>query len=181
MNLHTPLEFWAVKIGAGAAFLLSICAAAGGHAQEAKQAGEPSHSAGRFQCQMVREIDDLHTGDRWLLMRDTGNGGPGRMVLAGKGSQERTGESGNRLEGRSMQKATPAAMSTNASVIYAGDSIIVEENSPSVQARFEAIALKNAALGASLNVRLVIGRTVVHVTAVGKGRAVLAGWKESWR
>ena len=32
---------------------------------------------------VIREIDDPHSGDRWLLLRDPNRpGGPGRLVLA---------------------------------------------------------------------------------------------------
>jgi hypothetical protein len=38
------------------------------------------------QGEVVREIDDPHTGQRWLLVRDGQQpGGPGRLLLAGAG------------------------------------------------------------------------------------------------
>jgi flagella basal body P-ring formation protein FlgA len=58
-------------------------------------------------------------------------------------------------------------------VIHAGDRVIVEENSPVVEARLEAVALGPAALGSALEVRLKIGGLVVRAIARGPGRAAL--------
>lgn len=119
---------------------------------------------------VVRELVDPNNGDRWLLMRDPGNSaGPGRMVLAARGG--------------APEKVKPADVSSLASrqlnfatqlpVIHCGERLIVEENTPLVIARLEAVALEPALPGSPLNVRLAIGGKVLRALALGPGRAVL--------
>jgi hypothetical protein len=124
---------------------------------------------GPVQEEIVREIDDPHTGDRWLLMR-SGQfpGGPGRLVLA-TAHRDASGVSG-RLAGQAHQvQAIP--------VIHAGDRLIVEEHTAVVDAVLEARALNPATAGAPLSVRLTIGGGVVRVVALGPGRAALQAGK----
>jgi hypothetical protein len=112
---------------------------------------------------IVREIDDQPTGNRWLLERDPARpAGPGRLVLAGGRSNRAAGE--------------PTAMKDNAPVpvIRPGDRIIVEQHTPILDARLEAVALNPAFTGSPLAVRLVIGGRVVRALALGPGRARLA-------
>lgn len=59
-------------------------------------------------------------------------------------------------------------------VIRAGDRVIVEDHSPMVDARLQAIALQSAHAGESLRARLVAGGGMVRVLAEGPGQAVLA-------
>ncbi|HEV2446037.1 MAG TPA: hypothetical protein VGS58_08950 [Candidatus Sulfopaludibacter sp.] len=107
---------------------------------------------------ILRDIPDPATGEHWLLVADPAHpGGPGRMVMAVCGW-----ESG------------PASTGKQAAVIHPGDKIIVEEHTPSVEARLEAVALEPAAAGSGLNVRLKIGRKVVRAVAVAPGRVALA-------
>lgn len=178
---HMRPELCTLNLGITTVFLFWICAGCvASNAQDAKQSEQLRR--GELQEQVVREIDDLHTGDRWLLMRDAGSGGgPGRMVLAGKASQETTGGSKNRTQERPLPKTVSAKRMMNPSVIHIGDPVIVEENSPNMQARFEGLALGNASLGAFLNVRLAIGNKVVRVRAIDRGKAALAAREESWR
>jgi hypothetical protein len=112
--------------------------------------------------EIVREIDDPHTGDRWLLMRDPSHpGGPGRLVLAeSAGNQARQRQAGAEL---SQVELRP--------VIRAGERLIVEENTPVVEARLEAVALGPAVVGSPLDVRLRIGGRVVRAVALAPGRA----------
>jgi hypothetical protein len=112
--------------------------------------------------EIVREIDDPHTGDRWLLMNDDSHpAGPRLLRLV----------SAVRVESRKRapEPAIPLA------IIHAGDRVIVEENTPVVEARLEAIALSQANAGSAFNVRLVLGGRVVQAVAVGPGRAVFQG------
>jgi hypothetical protein len=110
---------------------------------------------------LVREIDDPHNGDRWLLVRDPGHpAGPGRLLLV----------SAVRREPLNVRQAGPEAKAP-APVIRSGDRVIVEENTPVVEARLEAVAMGPAQPGSAFNVRLAVGGRVVRAIAVGPGRA----------
>ena len=111
------------------------------------------------QGEIVREIDDPHTGGRWLLTHDPMHpAGPGRLVLV-----------------RGIRSAVPRSDGSVVEplpVIHAGDTLIVEENTAAVEARLEAVALRPAVAGSPLDVRLKIGGKVVRVMALAPGRAV---------
>jgi hypothetical protein len=122
--------------------------------------------AAMFSSEVIREIDDPHTGDRWLLEPNlTHPEGPGRLVRlvgTGPGAGDRAGVVSSR---------NGAAL---VAVIRAGDRLIVEENTAVVEARLEAVALGAAAPGSTFNVRLRIGGRVLRAVALGPGRAALA-------
>ena len=119
-----------------------------------------------MQREIVREIDDPNTGDRWLLMRnDQVPGGPGRLVLVAAHR--------NLTGGAALLLAGQTGKAQILPVIRTGDRLIVEEHTARVDAVLEARALNPAAAGASLDVRLTIGGTVVRVIALGPGRATL--------
>jgi len=114
--------------------------------------------------EVVREIDDPHTGDRWLLVRDRSHpGGPGRLVLV----------AGVRIGARRDRAAVEPSPVELRPVIRAGERLIVEENTPVVEARLEAVALGPAVIGSPLDVRLRIGGRVVRAVALAPGRASL--------
>lgn len=161
-----------------AAFMFCICRSAiAGCAQGTQERGGELRS-GALHEQAVREIDDPHTGDRWLLVRDIRNqGAPGRLVLAGRLDQVAT----EGLQRRLRDGRRPQLPAMPVPIIHAGERVILEQKSPLVHASLEAIALESAALGTSLNVRLAIGGKIVRACAVGRGRAALADRKESWR
>jgi hypothetical protein len=118
------------------------------------------------QGEIVREIDDPHTGDRWLLLRnDLIPGGPGRLVLVAAHRNLSGGAALRATGGRREAQFLP--------VIRAGDRLIVEEHTARVDAVLEARALNPAAPGTALNVRLTIGGNVVRALALGPGRAAL--------
>jgi hypothetical protein len=163
-----------VAMGAGvlalaAAFLAGAQTLAGGHAQEMLSSGGLAsvETLGLgVQGEVVREIDDPHTGDRWLLVRSDQNpGGPGRLVLVAAHRKPSGG------------KAVRAAGETHEAqvlhVIRAGDRLIVEEHTARVDAVLEARALTPAALGDAFDVRLTIGGNRVRAIAMGPGRAAL--------
>jgi len=113
---------------------------------------------------IIREIDDPHLGDRWVLMRNPAYpAGPGRLVLAAAGL------SGVRQSGAEGSSPAPALP-----VIHTGDRLIVEENTALVAARLEAVALGPASPGSLLKVRLAIGGGVVRAVALSPGRAAFA-------
>ena len=114
----------------------------------------------------MREIDDPHTGERWLLVRnDLNPGGPGRMVLVG-GLR-------NSVDGVAPRVGEQTVADVPQPVIRAGDRLIVEEHTALADAVLEARALTPAAQGSALNVRLTIGGKVVRAVALGPGRAAL--------
>ncbi len=114
--------------------------------------------------EIVREIADPHTGARWLLLRDQSHpGGPGRLVQV----------ESTRNQARRDKAAVELAQRDLRPVIHAGERLIVEENSPVVETRLEAVALGPAAIGSPLHVRLTIGGKVLRAVALATGRAVL--------
>lgn len=116
--------------------------------------------------EIVREIDDPHTGDRWLLLRnDHVPGGPGRLVLVAV--------TRNSSGSATLRTAGQAREAQFLPVIRAGDRLIVEEHTARVDAVLEARALNPAAPGSAFNVRLMIGGNVVRAIALGPGRAAL--------
>jgi hypothetical protein len=121
-----------------------------------------SDPEGNIARNLVRELNDPVTGDRWLLLRDFANpGGPGRWVLSSRGASS----AGVRNSGIVTGALLP--------VIRPGDRLIVEQDSALIHARLEAVALGSAMPGAVVNVRLQIGGKVFRAVALGPGRAAL--------
>lgn len=119
--------------------------------------------------EVVREIDDPHTGTRWLLIRDPRHtGGPGRLLLA----------ESTRNPARQEADLKPSRVEPRP-VLHAGDRLIVEENTQVVESRLEAVALGPAVIGSVLNVRLSLGGKVVRVVALAPGRAMLQPREEA--
>jgi hypothetical protein len=116
---------------------------------------------------VVREIDDPHNGARWLLMRNPDHpGGPGVLMMVSQVQPvNRQRLSGGPISGPVAETILP--------VIRAGDRVVVEENSPVVEASLEGVSLSPAAVGSQLDVRLKIGGKVVRAVALGPGRAAL--------
>jgi hypothetical protein len=117
----------------------------------------------------VREIDDPHTGDRWLLLRDPGHpGGPGRL--------ERVRGQGNTAREKGHGGLDPASYRIPQSpVIRAGDRLVIEEDTTVISSRLAAVALGPAVIGASFEARLQIGGKVVQAVALAPGRAAFQG------
>ena len=160
-----------IMLGAGILALGATHAAlaqspAGSHAQVMLSSGGLASVETQGQGEVVREIDDPHTGDRWLLRRnDQVPGGPGRLMLV---AAHRNAAGG----------ATPRAAGVTGDaqilpVIRSGDRLILEEHTARVDAVLEARAMNPAALGALLDVRLTIGGNVVRAIALGPGRVAL--------
>jgi hypothetical protein len=113
---------------------------------------------------LFREIDDPSSGTRWLLFRDPIHpGGPGRLVPLGPWPL---------ALGPSSSVPGPWRLALRP-VIHSGDRIVVEQNTPVIEARFEAIALGPAVPGATLQARLRIGGRVVRAVALAPHRAAL--------
>jgi hypothetical protein len=125
--------------------------------------------------EIVREIDDPHTGERWLLLRnDQVPGGPGRLVLVHRN------EPGGAVRQAVGRVAAEAGATPVPPVIRSGDRLIVEEHTAVVDAVLEARALAPAAAGSALAVRLTIGGRVVRAVALGPGRAALQPESGVW-
>lgn len=121
---------------------------------------------------VIREIDDPHSGARWLLMRDRNHpAGPGRLVLVTAASGQ-VRPSGGGLSG-STDLIPPRP------IIRAGDPLVVEENTAVIEARLEAVALGPAMLGATFDVRLKIGGKVARAVALAPGRAAFQSETEA--
>jgi len=126
--------------------------------------------------EIVREIDDPHTGVHWLLLRDARHpGGPGRLVASADSPQpEGRNQAGTtRMGGGPTAQPSEPDLISYHPLIHAGDRLMVEESTPVVEAHLEAVALGPAALGSVFNVRLKIGGRVVRAVAVAPGRANL--------
>lgn len=164
------VSFWWGALALGAASLDCAQSPAGSRAQLLLSSGglDPAsiQSLEQGQGEVIREIDDPHTGDRWLLMsNDQLPGGPGRLVLLRGHRKDSAGASGRAAAGRVEAPLPP--------VIRSGDPLIVEEHTARVDAVLQARALSPAAVGSALNARLTIGGNVVRAVALGPGRAAL--------
>jgi hypothetical protein len=136
----------------------------GAAAQTAGAAPLLLSSSGAAPAQLVREIDDPHSGARWLLLRNPDHpAGPGRLVLAGHAAKPDE-------ESRAIPPGETEETAQRP-VIRAGDRLIVEENTPVIDARLEAVALGPATSGSTFEARLKIGGKVARVVALAPGRA----------
>lgn len=131
-------------------------------------AAEPTvNAAGALpnRANILREILDPATGDRWLLVRDPEHpGAPARMLRVSAEMKAESEAAGTET------KLEPLALKP---VIRGGDRVILTESTPVVDARFEAIALGPARLGSQVDVRLKLTGAVVKAVAVGPGQVEL--------
>jgi hypothetical protein len=121
-------------------------------------------------AQVVREIDDPHTGNRWLLLRDGAHpGGPGRLVLVPK-AETKHAETAADGQKSALAEVTPGEFHP---IIRAGDKLIVEEHTAVIDTYLEAVALGPAVAGAVFGVRLKLGGKMMQAVALGPGRAAM--------
>jgi hypothetical protein len=124
-------------------------------------------SGGETAATILREIDDPHSGERWLLLPDEKHtGGPGRLVLSAGHPQHSSTRPVSRVEKPDRVAVFP--------VIHAGDRLVVEEHSAIAEARLEAVAMGPATTGSTFAARLKIGGRVVRARALAPGRAAFA-------
>lgn len=124
----------------------------------------------------LREICDAPNGARWLLLRDPEHpGGPGRLALAAPVGSDRVVLPANQAVNQATNQAADREpiLPPAQPVIRGGDRLVVEESSPVVEGRFEAVALGPAAVGSVFEARLKVGGKPVQVVALGPGRAAL--------
>jgi hypothetical protein len=176
----------ALQIGLSTGLLLACCGGALGQTTGAATAAEAQRGAVMLSsgppgsvspslasADIFREIDDPHSGARWLLMRNQEHpAGPGRLV--------QVGESGSPA-GKPLVSGGVVAPAPALPVVRAGDTVIVEEKTAVVDAHLEAVALGPAAIGSLLEVRLKIGGKVVRVMLLAPGRAAFQGETEARR
>ncbi|MGH9563881.1 MAG: hypothetical protein ACRD3S_20700 [Terracidiphilus sp.] len=114
--------------------------------------------------EVLREIDDPATGQHWLLVRDLIHpAGPGRLVLAPRPI------CGEKKDCIPKQRIPGGVLP----VIHMGDTVTVEEHTPVLDMRLQAVALEPSLQGALFKVRLKIGGKVVRVRAVAPGHALI--------
>ena len=171
MRINGSWRFWLASLAA--AWALAALVQAAGGAQASSRVLPASATSGQAEqslgSSVVREIDDPHNGDHWLLVRDSDHpGGPGRMILGGKNVVQPVSDVSTPSRQARLIPALPMP------VIHGGDRVIVEEHSARVDVRLEAVALGPAVSGSPLNVRLTIGGDVVRGVALGPGRVAFA-------
>ena len=159
-----------------AAFALQSCAAAGQALETRGDAGQQltrsSEASAESPGEVIRSIQDPHSGERWLLMRNNDHpGGPGRLLLAD--ARERS--SGAAVPGTAPRsQAMRLALPGEVVAIRAGDRLVVEEHTAISDVRLEAVALEPAKVGMTLTVRLKIGGREERAVALAPGRAAFA-------
>ena len=128
-------------------------------------ATEPSNFLTRFR--EIRTIEDPATHQRWMLLQNLNQ--PAAPALFVPTPQEFfcTGLGPKRCE-LTVQRASHA-------VIHAGDQLILSEHTRVSDAELEATALKTAAIGERLPVRLKLGGRILSAIATAQGRATLSG------
>lgn len=139
----------------------SLCAQSASHAVAApgtmRVTATPQYSNG----EALREIDDPATGKRWLVMRDPNHpAGPGRLVLV----QRRT-------DCREMP-CIPNQPVPEPLIIHSGEAVTVEEHTPVLDMRLQAVAVESSLKGRYFKARLKIGGKILCVIAVAPGHAV---------
>ena len=115
---------------------------------------------------VIREIEDPATGNRWQFRRNPGHhGGPGILVLLGSAGRGGIGQ---------VNAEAAIAPSVAPPVIRAGDELEIEEHTAVVDVRLSAVALEPAERGALFHARLKVGGSIVSVVAVSPGHALFA-------
>jgi hypothetical protein len=184
---YTAAVVGAAALACALAALRLAAQAATASSQPAPRALSASTSVPDPALQVIREIVDPSTGDRWLLVRDWSSpGGPGRLLLLAGAPRalapspapaEKNLPASKDHEPAAHTSTAPApivqAPIAHAPIIHPNDPLVVEEDSPLVEARLAATALAPAAPGAWFAARLEIGGKIVRVRALAPGRAAL--------
>ncbi len=119
---------------------------------------------------LVREIADLTTKSRWLLLRNAVNpGGPGRLM------QEKIENAGLATPGSAGGHIDSSLRDTSVlpPIIRAGDRLVISEQSLKLDARFDGVAMQPSAAGGSFHVRLKFNGKIMIAIAQAPGRATL--------
>ncbi len=149
MNFSTRTHHWLRVAGLTVMTAVLVC---GLTAQRSAAGGRIVNE------RIVSERTDPGTGARWMLMRDTEHpAAPAHWLLVEAG-RERAAGAGAAAPGEKL-------------MIYAGDRIVVEEQTSVMSAWLEATALTSAGTGGELRARLAIGGRVLAVRAIGPATA----------
>jgi len=122
--------------------------------------------------EILRVIDDPGTHERWLVVADPQHpGGPARLVKSSEYEREVGAQGAAPVK---VQSAVKAHIEARKPVIRPGELLIVEEHSQFIDMRLEAVALSQAVVGDTFDVRLKVGGKVVRAVATAPGHARLA-------
>jgi hypothetical protein len=156
------IRFWLCLLA-----LVSLGSCAFGQPQNSDLGREINARHGGVDSQGVfREILDRNTNLRWLLTRnERDRSGPGHWFPIPASSAE-----------SALNVSLPDLRTEPSSrcFIQAGDRVIVEEHTRTVEGRYEATALDPAVCGGRLKVRLRLAGKIVGAIAEASGRALLA-------
>jgi hypothetical protein len=117
----------------------------------------------------IRTIEDPATHQFWILLRNLGRPSAPALLIQGSENVSREGTGWK----KSGSSSVPDYPNFVPAVIHAGDSLIVSERTSVLDADLEATALREAAIGNRLTVRLKLGGRTLSVIATGPGRASL--------
>jgi hypothetical protein len=166
-----------VRRGVGIVLLsagVSAVLAQGPDGPNAAASASAQSSDTSFPIPAVREIDDPHSGSRWLLVKNADHpGGPGRLLQIQR--QVQPGPDGAESDASQTERLIASP------VIHTGDAVRVEEHTTRVDAVLEAIALGPAVAGQPLRVRLKLRGRIVNVIARSAGRVSFADEPEARR
>jgi hypothetical protein len=174
-SMKHPKSTWAIKPAMfSLASVLSLC----GWSQESKVGihndpdacfnVEGSNLASQYR--EIRTIEDLGTHTHWMLLRDLSRPAAPAVLIQGQPDSKCVRL---RIE-KSGLRSAPNLRRTSLPVVHAGDYLIVSEHTRSLDAELEATALKPAAIGESLTVRLKFGGHILSAIATAPGRASLS-------
>jgi hypothetical protein len=122
------------------------------------------------QYREIRTIEDSGTHQHWILLQNLSRPAAPALLLQGVSDFLCARPRNEKAESRS----TSVFRSLSLPVIHAGDYLIVSEHTRVLDTDLEATALKPAAIGDSLTVRLKFGGQVLSVIATAPGRATLS-------
>lgn len=121
---------------------------------------------GRYR--LARTIKDFSTQQRWLLLEDSSHPAAPALLM----EEARTAGCAGRWTQSTVSRASiPSFVPI---VIHAGDPIIVSEHTRVADAELEATALRTAAVGDPLLVRMKFGDLTLKAIAVSPGHAKVA-------
>jgi hypothetical protein len=141
-------------------------------AQNASSAAAGKPAAGEEKSMHV--LDDVNTGDRWVLTRDTAHpGGPGRLLRLDRPVRIDRQDRQECVDG--SEPVANRAVVKPVMVIRGGDRVVVEEKTAAIEARLQGVALAPAGVGELVNVRLTAGGWLVRGMVEESGRVRLVG------
>lgn len=171
-SMKHPKSTWAIK---RAMFSLASVLSLSGWSQESKVGVHNDQdacfnvegSSVASQYREIRTIEDLGTHTHWRLLRDLSHPAAPAVLIPGQSDSKCASL---RIE-KSGLRSAPNLGRTSLPVVHAGDYLIVSEHTRNSDAELEATALKPAAIGESVTVRLKFGGHILSAIATAPGRA----------